>query len=69
MKYKSVVAVQRGGPEMLQVVENDLRSPKPGEVRIKVLAASVTLPEVEARYGARRSRPESPSRRAMPSSA
>lgn len=51
MKYRSVVAAQRGGPEVLQVVENDLRAPAAGEVRVRVLAASITLPEVEARYG------------------
>lgn len=51
MKYKSVVATRRGGPEVLQIVENDLRPPAANEARIKVLAASVTLPEVEARYG------------------
>ena len=27
MKYKSVVATKRGGPEVLQVVENELRAP------------------------------------------
>ncbi len=51
MHYKSVVATRRGGPEVLQVVENDLRSPSAGEVRIKILATSVCLPDVEARYG------------------
>lgn len=51
MKYRSVVATRRGGPEVLQVVENDLRPPTTGEARVRVLAASVTLPEVEARYG------------------
>lgn len=36
---------------MMQIVENDLRHPSAGEARLKTLAASVTLPEVEARYG------------------
>jgi hypothetical protein len=27
MKYKSIVAIQRGGPETLQIVENDLIPP------------------------------------------
>ena len=31
MKYKSVVVTKRGGPEVLQVVENDLRSPSTNE--------------------------------------
>ncbi len=51
MRYKSVIVTQRGGPEVLQVVENDLRAPSAGEARIKVLAAPVCLPDVEARYG------------------
>jgi NADPH:quinone reductase-like Zn-dependent oxidoreductase len=51
MTYKSIVATRRGGPEVLQIIENELRPPAAGEVRIKTLAASVTLPEVEARYG------------------
>ncbi|MEW5868564.1 MAG: medium chain dehydrogenase/reductase family protein [Chloroflexota bacterium] len=50
MKYRSVVVTQRGGPEMLQIVENELRSPAAGEVRIKTLAAAVSLPDVESRY-------------------
>ncbi|MBN1312952.1 MAG: zinc-binding dehydrogenase [Anaerolineae bacterium] len=51
MKYKSIVATRRGGPEVLQIVENELRPPAAGEVRIKTLATSVSLPDVEARYG------------------
>jgi NADPH:quinone reductase-like Zn-dependent oxidoreductase len=51
MKYRSVVATRRGGPEVLRVIENDLRPPAGGEARIKVLAAAVALPDVEARYG------------------
>jgi NADPH:quinone reductase-like Zn-dependent oxidoreductase len=51
MRYKSVVVTKRGGPEVLQVVENDLRAPLAGEARIQVLAAPVCLPDVEARYG------------------
>ena len=51
MKYKSVIVTRRGGPDVLQVVENELHNPSPGEVRIKVLAAPVCLPDVTARYG------------------
>jgi len=51
MKYKSVTAIQKGGPETLQVVENDLREPSDKQVRVKVLASCVTLPDVQARYG------------------
>jgi len=51
MKYKSVIVTERGGPEVLQVVENDLRAPSSSQVRIKNLAVPVCLPDVEARYG------------------
>jgi NADPH:quinone reductase-like Zn-dependent oxidoreductase len=51
MKYRSVIATRRGGPEVLQVIENDIRPLDQDEVRIRVLAAPVSLPDVEARYG------------------
>jgi NADPH:quinone reductase-like Zn-dependent oxidoreductase len=51
MHYKSVAATQRGGPEALQIVENELRQPAAGEVRVRILATSVCLPDVQARYG------------------
>ena len=51
MKYHSILVPRHGGPEVMQIVENDLRPPQAKEVRVKVLAASVTLPDVEARYG------------------
>ena len=51
MKYKSVIVTRRGSPEVLKIVENDLRAPSAGEARIKVLAVLVCLPDVQARYG------------------
>jgi NADPH:quinone reductase-like Zn-dependent oxidoreductase len=51
--YKSVVAIAQGGPEMLKVVENELRPPAEGEARIKVLAAPVVQDDVEVRRGNR----------------
>jgi NADPH:quinone reductase-like Zn-dependent oxidoreductase len=51
MRYKSVIVTERGGPEALKVVENDLRPPLAGEARVKVLATPVCLPDVQARYG------------------
>ena len=60
MKYKSVIVTKRGGPEVLQVVENDLRLPSVGEARIKILAAPVCLPDVEARYGRSPFKPKIP---------
>jgi NADPH:quinone reductase-like Zn-dependent oxidoreductase len=49
--YKSVVATRLGSTEVLEVVENELRAPAAGEVRIKVLAASVCRPDVTVRSG------------------
>src|SRR5512145_2660361 len=51
MKYHSVIVTSRGSPEVLKIVENDLRAPRTGEARIKVLTVPVTLPDVQARYG------------------
>jgi len=51
MKYKSVIVSKIGGPEVLQIVEHDLRPPSSGEVRIHTLAAAVCRPDVTARTG------------------
>ena len=51
MRYRSVSVTERGGPEVLQVIENDLRPPSAGEVRIKILATPVCGPDIQARYG------------------
>jgi NADPH2:quinone reductase len=42
MKHHRVVVTQHGGPDVLQVVEEDLPEPQAGEVRVKVLAAGVS---------------------------
>lgn len=52
MTYKSIIAVQYGSPNVLQVIENVLHEPSAKEVRIKVLAASVSRPDVAHRTGA-----------------
>ncbi len=51
LRYKSVVVTKRGGPEVLQVVENDLRPPSTREARIRILATPVCGPDIQARYG------------------
>ena len=51
MKYKSVIAIQRGRPEVLQVVEKELRAPAAGEAQIKVLASGVGGTDINYRYG------------------
>jgi NADPH:quinone reductase-like Zn-dependent oxidoreductase len=51
MRYKSVVAAQTGGPEVLQIKEYELRQPNAGEARIKVLATAVCRPDISVRSG------------------
>jgi NADPH:quinone reductase-like Zn-dependent oxidoreductase len=51
MKYRSLIVRRFGGPEVLEVGENELRLPKKGEARIRVLAASVSRPDVTVRRG------------------
>ena len=52
MKYRRIVVAQRGGPEVLRVVEEDLRPPAARRnAPVRVLAAAVSLPDVEARDG------------------
>jgi NADPH:quinone reductase-like Zn-dependent oxidoreductase len=42
MKNHRIVVTRHGGPEVLQVVEEDLPEPRPGEARVRVLAAGVS---------------------------
>lgn len=53
MRYKSIIVTARGGPEVLEIVENELRSPKAGEARIKILASPVVQDDVAVRLGNR----------------
>jgi NADPH2:quinone reductase len=46
-----VVVTHYGGPDALQVIDEECPEPKDGEVRVKVLAAGVSLPDVMAREG------------------
>jgi len=51
MNYKSIIVTEQGGPDLLQIVEHELRPPTDKEVRVRVLATPVCLPDVQARYG------------------
>jgi len=51
MKYKSVIVTRRGGPDALQIVENDLRAPSAGEARIKMSVAKICGKVVEPSVG------------------
>jgi NADPH:quinone reductase len=48
---KRVVVDHFGGPEVLRVVEDDDPRPGPGEVRVRVLAAGVSLTDAQLRAG------------------
>jgi len=51
MKSKRIIIARKGGPDVLQIVEDDLPEPQSGEVRVKILAAGVAFAEVMMRYG------------------
>jgi NADPH2:quinone reductase len=56
-RNKRIVVTQYGGPDALHVVEEECPQPKAGEVRVRVLAAGVSLPDLLAREGVH---PETP---------
>jgi NADPH:quinone reductase-like Zn-dependent oxidoreductase len=60
MQYKTIVATERGGPEVLQVVENELRETTNGEARIRILATPVVQDDVAVRRGNRPFLPKPP---------
>lgn len=52
MSYQRVVITAFGGPEVLKLIEEKkLPEPKPGEVRVKVLATSAAFTDVMIRKG------------------
>lgn len=57
MRHTRIIVTHYGGPDALQVVEEECPEPRGGEVRVKVLAAGVSLPDVLAREGVH---PETP---------
>jgi NADPH2:quinone reductase len=57
VKHTRIIVTHYGGPEALQVLEEECPEPKHGEVRVRVLAAGVALPDVMAREGVH---PETP---------
>jgi NADPH:quinone reductase-like Zn-dependent oxidoreductase len=60
MTYKSIIVTKRGGPEVLQVIENDLHAPLPGEARIRILATPVCQDDIATRVGNRPFLPKIP---------
>jgi NADPH2:quinone reductase len=51
VRHTRIIVTHYGGPDALQVVEEECPEPKRGEVRVKVLAAGVGLPDLMAREG------------------
>lgn len=51
IKYKRIVVTKRVPSENLQIAECDLRNASAEEVRVRVLATCVCLPDVQNRYG------------------
>lgn len=51
MKHARIIVTHYGGPDALQVVEEDSPEPKRGEVRVRVLAVGVSLPDLMMREG------------------
>jgi NADPH:quinone reductase-like Zn-dependent oxidoreductase len=60
MLYKSVEVTKRGGPEALRIVQNELRPPATGEIRVRILATPVCRDDVAARVGNRPFLPKIP---------
>ena len=58
MKNRRIIVTHYGGSDALEVIEEECPEPNRGEVRVKVLAAGVSLPDVMAREGIH---PETPS--------
>jgi NADPH:quinone reductase-like Zn-dependent oxidoreductase len=59
VRHTRIIVTHYGGPDALQVAEEECPEPKSGEVRVRVLAAGVSLPDVMKREGMH---PETPRR-------
>ena len=57
VKHTRIIVTHYGGPDALQVLEEECPEPKDGEVRVRVLAAGVSLPDLMMREGVH---PETP---------
>jgi len=51
VRHTRIIVTDYGGPDALQVLEEECPEPKGGEVRVRVLAAGVSLPDLMAREG------------------
>lgn len=62
VKHTRINVTHYGGPDALRMIEEECPDPKTGEVRVRVLAAGVSLPEVMMREGTHPETPPLPSR-------
>ncbi len=51
MRHTRIIVAHYGGPDELRVIEEERPEPKDGEVRVRVLAAGVSLPDLLMREG------------------
>jgi NADPH:quinone reductase-like Zn-dependent oxidoreductase len=51
MQNRRVVITALGGPEVLQVVNDEVPNPAPGEVRVRIAVSGVAFADVLMRYG------------------
>lgn len=51
VRYKHVVVRRTGGPEVLELVEDEMPDPVAGQARIRILAADVSFSDVNIRRG------------------
>jgi NADPH:quinone reductase-like Zn-dependent oxidoreductase len=60
VRYKRVVISRLGGPEVLEVREEELPEPGMGEVRVRILATGISLPDLMMREGVHPEAPRPP---------
>jgi len=60
MKHTRIIVTHYGGPDAIQVIEEECPEPKEGEVRIKVFASGVSMPDIMAREGVHPETPKVP---------
>ena len=60
MKHQRIVVSHYGGPDQLRLVEENAPEPQAGEVRVRVLAAGVAMPDVMEREGIHPETPRTP---------
>ncbi|HSU55371.1 MAG TPA: medium chain dehydrogenase/reductase family protein [Candidatus Dormibacteraeota bacterium] len=51
MRHTRIIVTHYGGPDALRLIEEECPEPKDGEVRVRVLAAGVSMPDIMAREG------------------